>query len=47
MNETKTAFTLIAKWEKILSVRVRRYFLQRMKTRWGSCRHIRLKYGTG
>lgn len=30
---------LIAKWEGILGVRVRRYFLQRMKTRWGSCRH--------
>jgi len=28
---------LIAKWEVRLGVRVSRYFLQRMKTRWGSC----------
>jgi len=37
---------LIEKWEKRLKVRVSRYFLQRMKTKWGSCnsaaRHIRL-----
>ncbi|MGH8148118.1 MAG: M48 family metallopeptidase [Rhodanobacteraceae bacterium] len=37
---------LIEKWEKKLHVRVTRYFLQRMKTKWGSCntraRHIRL-----
>lgn len=37
---------LIAKWEPRLNVRVERYFLQRMKTKWGSCnaraRHIRL-----
>ncbi|MFC6619536.1 M48 family metallopeptidase [Deinococcus radiophilus] len=37
---------LISKWEDILQVRVQRYFLQRMKTRWGSCNpergHIRL-----
>lgn len=37
---------LIARWESRLHVRVERYFLQRMKTRWGSCnpraRHIRL-----
>lgn len=37
---------LIEKWEQRLTVRVSRYFLQRMKTRWGSCnagaRHIRL-----
>lgn len=37
---------LIAKWEQRLGVRVRGYYLQRMKTKWGSCnssaRHIRL-----
>jgi len=37
---------LIAKWEPKLGVRVKAYFLQRMKTKWGSCspkvRHIRL-----
>jgi predicted metal-dependent hydrolase len=37
---------LIEKWETKLGVRVRRYFLQRMKTRWGGCNrrasHIRL-----
>jgi predicted metal-dependent hydrolase len=37
---------LIACWEARLDVRVNRYFLQRMKTKWGSCnhtgRHIRL-----
>lgn len=37
---------LIARWEKRLGVKVERYFLQRMKTKWGSCSpqrgHIRL-----
>jgi len=37
---------LIRKWEPRLGRRVAAYFLQRMKTRWGSCnpkaRHIRL-----
>jgi predicted metal-dependent hydrolase len=37
---------LIAKWERKLGVRVAGYFLQRMKTKWGSCnprkRNIRL-----
>lgn len=37
---------LIAKWEARLGVHVAGYFLQRMKTKWGSCnpraRHIRL-----
>jgi predicted metal-dependent hydrolase len=36
----------IRKWEPRLGVRVRGYFLQRMKTKWGSCNpalgHIRL-----
>jgi predicted metal-dependent hydrolase len=38
--------SIIKKWERRLGVRVARYFLQRMKTKWGSCnhnaRHIRL-----
>jgi hypothetical protein len=37
---------LIRKWERRLGVEVASYFLQRMKTKWGSCnhrsRHIRL-----
>jgi predicted metal-dependent hydrolase len=28
---------LIAKWERLIGVRVRRFFIQRMKTKWGSC----------
>jgi predicted metal-dependent hydrolase len=31
--------TLIKKWECILKVEAHGYFLQRMKTRWGSCNH--------
>lgn len=31
---------LIKKWELKLKVRVTRYFLQRMKTKWGSCNHL-------
>ena len=30
---------LIRKWERKLDVKVSRYFLQRMKTKWGSCNH--------
>lgn len=30
---------LIEKWEGKLGVEVKKYFLQRMKTRWGSCNH--------
>lgn len=30
---------VIAKWEPKLGVRVEQYFLQRMKTKWGSCNH--------
>jgi len=37
---------LIAKWEPLLGVRINRCFIQRMKTKWGSCnssrRNIRL-----
>lgn len=31
--------TIIAKWEPKLGVTVNSYFLQRMKTKWGSCNH--------
>ena len=31
--------TLIRKWEERLGVKVSGYFLQRMKTKWGSCNH--------
>ena len=31
--------TLISKWEPKLGVQVKAYFLQRMKTKWGSCNH--------
>lgn len=30
---------LIQKWERRLGVEVAGYFLQRMKTKWGSCNH--------
>ena len=30
---------LLEKWQAILNVRVAAYFLQRMKTKWGSCNH--------
>jgi len=30
---------LIRRWETRLGVRVKGYFLQRMKTKWGSCNH--------
>jgi predicted metal-dependent hydrolase len=30
---------LIQEWERKLQVEVRSYFLQRMKTKWGSCNH--------
>jgi predicted metal-dependent hydrolase len=29
--------SLIAKWEPLLGVKVERFFVQRMKTKWGSC----------
>ena len=28
---------LLARWQRLLGVRVQRFFVQRMKTRWGSC----------
>jgi predicted metal-dependent hydrolase len=42
----ETVPRLISKWEPKLGVKAAAYFLQRMKTKWGSCnckkRHIRL-----
>lgn len=35
----KAVPSLIQKWEQKLKVEVRGYFLQRMKTKWGSCNH--------
>jgi predicted metal-dependent hydrolase len=32
--------SMINKWEPILGVKVNEYFIQRMKTKWGSCNHI-------
>src|SRR5947209_3460948 len=31
--------SLIAKWGPLMGVKVERFFLQRMKTKWGSCNH--------
>lgn len=31
------AMPMIEKWQGIMKVEVRRFFIQRMKTRWGSC----------
>ena len=33
----KVVPALIKKWQQLLKVKVTRYFLQRMKTKWGSC----------
>lgn len=30
---------LVAKWEALMKVEVKRFFVQRMKTKWGSCNH--------
>jgi predicted metal-dependent hydrolase len=30
---------LIARWEPLLGVKVERFFVRRMKTKWGSCNH--------
>lgn len=42
----EAAPALIARWEVVMGVRVERFYVQRMKTRWGSCnprrRSIRL-----
>lgn len=28
---------MLAQWEPVMGVKVNRFFVQRMKTRWGSC----------
>lgn len=42
----KAVSPLLAKWQPLMGVKVNRFFVQRMKTKWGSCnpkaRHIRL-----
>lgn len=30
---------VVPKWEKILGVNIKSYFVQKMKTKWGSCNH--------
>jgi|ERR1043166_4394308 predicted metal-dependent hydrolase len=30
---------LIKKWERLMAVKVQRFFVQHMKTKWGSCNH--------
>jgi predicted metal-dependent hydrolase len=35
----QAAEPLIAKWENLMGVKVEKLFLQRMKTKWGSCNH--------
>ena len=37
-EQLKTAVPpLVAKWEPLMGVKVERFFVQRMKTKWGSC----------
>lgn len=33
----EVASTVIAKWEPLLDVKVKKFFVQKMKTKWGSC----------
>jgi predicted metal-dependent hydrolase len=35
----EAATPLIAKWERLMGVQVKRFYVQRMKTKWGSCNH--------
>jgi predicted metal-dependent hydrolase len=38
--QIKTAVPpLLERWERLIGVRVERFFVQRMKTKWGSCNH--------
>ena len=32
---------LIAKWEPVMGVKVKKFFVQKMKTRWGSCNYTK------
>jgi predicted metal-dependent hydrolase len=39
-QQLKTAIPpLISKWERLMDVRVSQFYVQRMKTKWGSCSH--------
>jgi predicted metal-dependent hydrolase len=38
-NVKSAAPALVAKWERLMGIKVRRVFVQRMKTKWGSCNH--------
>lgn len=39
-EQIKTAVPpLLARWQPLMGVKVERFFVQRMKTRWGSCNH--------
>ena len=39
-QQLKTAVPpLLARWEPLIGVKVERFFVQRMKTKWGSCNH--------
>lgn len=31
---------LIGVWQRVIGVQAQRYFVQRMKTKWGSCNHV-------
>jgi predicted metal-dependent hydrolase len=35
----KAVPSLLAQWEPVLGVRAERFYVQRMKTKWGSCNH--------
>ena len=39
-NLKRAALPLIARWNPLMGVKARRLFVQRMKTRWGSCNHV-------
>jgi predicted metal-dependent hydrolase len=36
----KTVPSLIAKWELLMGVKIERFFVQKMKTKWGSCNPV-------
>ncbi len=37
----QTVPSFIEKWEPLIGVKVKQFFVQRMKTKWGSCNHIK------
>jgi len=37
----KAVLPLIEKWEPVLGVTVEKFFVQKMKTKWGSCNPTR------